>query len=1088
MPGQVPASERFIRRLADGVPRARLIDPVLAARPPFLVVSAPSGYGKTAFAAQLVCSGAFDSFIWVDGLGSRGSLERALLALLEQLTACDVERVGWSTEDLVQSCLRELRSLPSEAPHIIVLDAMDGESIGEELASVAALAMETPPGSTVVLLTNSLPAESPLPKETWLVDSAMLRLDEVETMQLWALHHGGPPKPGQASLLAEMSGRHAALASLMARRAALLGGVAGPGSPDSLSTELIRSLVFSQLTPAQVAVLRVAAVAGEGTDALVRACIDEPDVQGALARIAAVLPLISFTKADGQGRFSVSGLVDVALGGAAALAEVEPLTVQRLVRHLSSDGRAAESLNTACRSQMCSLVAETLRAVGETLVCGPEADLVSDAIASLSPAVLSCDAHLLTLHAEAEWHRGHPSCALRSARMGLGLAENAGDEKASRKAHLAIARFRWSMGDFDGIAAELTPLVTGWNAVDDVDDLCSLVVSAQITYALAADREGLASCQAIAKELRASSAVRESARARMDEVDGVIASFLDGDNLVCLHKCRAAAAFPGLSAPRRVVALNNAATSALVAGVLSEADSLAELALSLAHSGSVSSATMLSLLSVRALAVAVQGDTSGARAALNAAIDAESADGDKFGLTSALTFASIGALITADRPIALDYAERAVAAASETRSPILVWHADLTRAMCCLAVDDMERARSTASHVLPLAEHVAAKGLVLHARMILAELALRDDALAAAVQHLSEVSEYIVDASPALIVACYLRTFPTLLGPLALAMGVDAIPIRVLNLLNGEYERGALEAAAAVLTKPELNRLKRRMRQEADRTAARDRAGREEAAVCDVRLFGGLQVTAPHGIVADRDWGKRKARQLFAMLVARGDTDVPRGEILDHLWPEMDEERALSNFYVVWSAMKRALTPGGTRDQSSPFVEHARGVCRVVAGRVVSDLDRFKAAQARARVARSAGDQAAELVALLEALELYRGEVLPGDVYDDWFGPIRERFKREYEDTALRVGRLHADAGEPLEALSVLRDASARNPWREDLYQAILRLQIAAGQRAAAIETYFLCRSRLVEDLGIDPSRETTALYEEVLGMDERSV
>jgi DNA-binding SARP family transcriptional activator len=255
--------------------------------------------------------------------------------------------------------------------------------------------------------------------------------------------------------------------------------------------------------------------------------------------------------------------------------------------------------------------------------------------------------------------------------------------------------------------------------------------------------------------------------------------------------------------------------------------------------------------------------------------------------------------------------------------------------------------------------------------------------------------------------------------------------------------------------------------------------------VCRVTVLGRFEVVAPHGPVADRDWGKRKARLLFAMLVARAGTDVPRGEIIEYLWPEMDEERALNNFYVVWSAMKRALAPNNIRETPCPFVEHAHGVCRVVPGRVVTDLDEFAAHLAAARRARNRGDAGAELSGIRAAEEVYRGDVLPGDIYDDWFAPVRSRYRHEFEDAMLRAAQILQDCGEPHEGLSMLRRPMDNDVLREDFYQAALRLQIAAGQRSAAIETYMSCRNRLVEDLGIDPSRETTALYEQVLGMEE---
>jgi DNA-binding SARP family transcriptional activator len=405
--------------------------------------------------------------------------------------------------------------------------------------------------------------------------------------------------------------------------------------------------------------------------------------------------------------------------------------------------------------------------------------------------------------------------------------------------------------------------------------------------------------------------------------------------------------------------------------------------------------------------------------------------------------------------------------------------------MTLLATGEFDSARSIAERILPQAEAISAMGHVLHARMILAGVALNDRDPEEAVRQLLPICDHILECSPVLTVACYVRALPQLLAPLSRAMGVSRVPVRVLRLLPGHYWDEAIAAAEGVLTDTEVRRLKARVAQDAERRRTHDAAEAAKPVLCEVRLFGGLHVKAPHGVVGERDWTKRKSRLLFSMLVARGGTDVHRGEIIDYLWPDMDEERGLSNFYVVWSAMKRALSPRGS-EQGSPFVQHAHGVCRIVSEHVVSDLDLFKAAVGRARVAHAEGDARTELEALKEALALYRGDVLPGDVYDDWFGAVREHFKHDYEDAALRAGRLFTELGEPLEGLSMLRDASTHNPWREDLYQEMLKLQIATGQRAAAIETYLTCRARLVDDLGIDPSRETVALYEQVLGMEDR--
>jgi DNA-binding SARP family transcriptional activator len=206
------------------------------------------------------------------------------------------------------------------------------------------------------------------------------------------------------------------------------------------------------------------------------------------------------------------------------------------------------------------------------------------------------------------------------------------------------------------------------------------------------------------------------------------------------------------------------------------------------------------------------------------------------------------------------------------------------------------------------------------------------------------------------------------------------------------------------------------------------------------------------------------------MLASRRGSDVPRDQLIEHLWPEMDDQRALNNFYVAWSAMKRALMPVPLREVPCPYVEHVGGICRAIAGRVSTDVSEFDDLLAAARKARAAGDIPAELESLLQAGELYRGDVMPGDAYDDWFASLRERCRHDFEDAMLRACDLLESRGDGRVGLGLVRRALEYDPWREDLYQAALRLQIGCGQRSAAIDTYMSCRSHLVDDLGIDPS------------------
>lgn len=222
------------------------------------------------------------------------------------------------------------------------------------------------------------------------------------------------------------------------------------------------------------------------------------------------------------------------------------------------------------------------------------------------------------------------------------------------------------------------------------------------------------------------------------------------------------------------------------------------------------------------------------------------------------------------------------------------------------------------------------------------------------------------------------------------------------------------------------------------------------------------------------------------MLAIRRGQDVPRDQLFEYLWPEMDAERAKNNLYVVWSTMKAALVGEADKGAPCPYIESVGGVCRTVREAVRTDVDEFENLMIVAREAEAAGQPSTALRAYERIADLYRGDLLPGDVYDDWFATLRDHYRSSFVDAMLRATALLMTADDPSNALIYARRAIQSDPFREDLFQAALRCQIAAGQRSSAIDTYFQCRDNLAEELGLDPSVETRALYDQILAMEDR--
>jgi len=371
------------------------------------------------------------------------------------------------------------------------------------------------------------------------------------------------------------------------------------------------------------------------------------------------------------------------------------------------------------------------------------------------------------------------------------------------------------------------------------------------------------------------------------------------------------------------------------------------------------------------------------------------------------------------------------------------------------------------------------------AAMILAEVDLRDGRYGDAVSRIGAESEYLLSENANWQAALYCRAFPRLLGLMAVAVAPVTLPTHLLRMIPAADAVRIFSEIEPSLDLGLRRQLGDRLLGEAE--MERRLAG-GETQLCRVRLFGGLEVSVGERIIRDRDWRKRKARMLFVMLATKRGQDVPREQVIEYLWPGMDVERGKNNLYVAWSTMKSVLGGAPGRGTPCPYVESVGGVCRIARDTVTSDVDEFEEALSSARAAESGTGNVDPLVAYERIANLYRGELLPGDVYDDWFAAAREHYRSEFVDAMICASQLSMDVGGPERALVYLRRAIQADPLREDLYQRALRCQIASGQRSSAVDTYFQCRNRLSEELGLDPSSETRALYDHILSMEEGAV
>ena len=219
----------------------------------------------------------------------------------------------------------------------------------------------------------------------------------------------------------------------------------------------------------------------------------------------------------------------------------------------------------------------------------------------------------------------------------------------------------------------------------------------------------------------------------------------------------------------------------------------------------------------------------------------------------------------------------------------------------------------------------------------------------------------------------------------------------------------------------------------------------------EVRLLGQFSA-AVDGIELDAGrWPSLRAAHLVQLLSLGPRHRLTREEVIDALWPQLGPEAGAANLRKAAHHARQAL---GRHDG----VVLQGGEVTLWPGRTVTvDADAF---DSHAQAALASLDP----VACAQAARVYAGDLLPGSRYEAWTEPARERLRARFIDL--------------LRASSQWERLAQEEATDEPAHRELMALELAAGNRAAAIRWYAHLRAALQDELGVAPSRETEAVYE----------
>jgi DNA-binding SARP family transcriptional activator len=122
-----------------------------------------------------------------------------------------------------------------------------------------------------------------------------------------------------------------------------------------------------------------------------------------------------------------------------------------------------------------------------------------------------------------------------------------------------------------------------------------------------------------------------------------------------------------------------------------------------------------------------------------------------------------------------------------------------------------------------------------------------------------------------------------------------------------------------------------------------------------------------------------------------------------------------------------------------------------------------------------------------QIMERTTGGLLADEPFAEWADACRGSFYALFESVATRAAQSAAEAGDPARALRLARSVLQHSPLSEPAYRVVMDAHRRLGGRAQALSAYADLRSLMLDELGVEPSEGTRALYLTILADSERS-
>jgi DNA-binding SARP family transcriptional activator len=225
-------------------------------------------------------------------------------------------------------------------------------------------------------------------------------------------------------------------------------------------------------------------------------------------------------------------------------------------------------------------------------------------------------------------------------------------------------------------------------------------------------------------------------------------------------------------------------------------------------------------------------------------------------------------------------------------------------------------------------------------------------------------------------------------------------------------------------------------------------------------------------------WPSRKGKFIFAYLVMNHRRKICRDILMEKFWPNSTPESARNCLNVALHGVRRLLHSVDDKFEHILFKDECYFINPVI--ELWTDVEEFKKTWKEGQKRERENRVQDALQAYELAAEIYMGDLMEENLYEDWLILEREHLKEVYLLILDKVSNYYSLDGQPHTAIDLCEKMLEKDNCQEGVYRRLMTCYYRLGLKDKALRQFRRCTDVMERELEAEPTTETIRLYKRI--------